>query len=163
MKALLPAALVLVACSAGEPATAPQASSATSTVAAAPPQSPSTSAAGPSTPAPTATKKPKPPHPISVQALIDKKYDGRNLKLGRLLADSGAYKRYIITYRGDGLTISGVMNVPDGKGPFPVLVLNHGYIDPDTYFPARACPGTRLPGTPRLRRAAHRLSGSCFL
>jgi dipeptidyl aminopeptidase/acylaminoacyl peptidase len=25
------------------------------------------------------------------------------------------------------------MNVPTGKGPFPVLVLNHGYIDPDIY------------------------------
>ena len=54
-----------------------------------------------------------------------------------LLADHGAYRRYIITYRGDGLTISGVMNVPDGKGPFPVLVLNHGYIDPDSYAPGQ--------------------------
>jgi dipeptidyl aminopeptidase/acylaminoacyl peptidase len=32
------------------------------------------------------------------------------------------------------------MNVPDGKGPFPVLVLNHGYIDPDTYFPGQGMP-----------------------
>jgi hypothetical protein len=41
-----------------------------------------------------------------MQALINKKYDGRNLKLGRLLGDYGAYKRYMITYRGDGLKIS---------------------------------------------------------
>jgi dipeptidyl aminopeptidase/acylaminoacyl peptidase len=81
------------------------------------------------------TKTPK-AHPVSMQALINKKYDGRDLKLGRLLGDYGAYKRYLITYRGDGLKISGVMNVPDGKGPFPVLVLNrehdylarHGYV-----------------------------------
>ena len=119
---------------------------------------------GPSaTPTPKPTKTPK-PHPISVQALINKKYDGRDLKVRRLLADYGAYKRYIITYRGDGLTISGVMNVPDGKGPFPVLVLNHGYIDPDTLFswPGHA-PGTRLSGAARLRRAAHRLSRSCVV
>jgi len=32
------------------------------------------------------------------------------------------------------------MLVPDGKGPFPVLVLNHGYIDPDTYFPGQGMP-----------------------
>jgi hypothetical protein len=32
-----------------------------------------------------------------VQALINKKYDGRDLKVRRLLADYGAYKRYIIT------------------------------------------------------------------
>jgi dipeptidyl aminopeptidase/acylaminoacyl peptidase len=135
---VLPAALVVVACSAGAPATPPQVSSPTSSAAAAPTQSPG--ARQSTAPTPKATKTPKPPHPISVQALINKKYDGRNLKLGRLLADYGAYKRYIITYRGDGLTISGVINVPDGKGPFPVLVLNHGYIDPDTYFPGQGMP-----------------------
>jgi dipeptidyl aminopeptidase/acylaminoacyl peptidase len=138
---ILPAALVLVACSAGEPATAPQASAPMPTVTAAPTLSPSAPSARPSaTPTAKPTNTPKPPHPISVQALINKKYDGRNLKLGRLVGDYGAYKRYIITYRGDGLTISGVMNVPDGKGPFPVLVLNHGYIDPDTYFPGQGMP-----------------------
>src|SRR5436190_15364564 len=99
----------------------------------------------PAAPGPNATathkapKTPK-PDPISMQALINKKYDGRNLKLGRMLGDCGASKRYLITYRGDGLTISGVMNVSNGKGPFPVLVLNHGYIDPDTYFPGQGMP-----------------------
>lgn len=72
-----------------------------------------------------------------MQALIEKKYDGRDLRLGRLLGDFGAYQRYLITYRGDGQQISGVMNVPDGKGPFPVLVLNHGYIDRQTYVPGQ--------------------------
>ena len=138
---MLPAALVLVACSAGEPATA-----ATGLIThlyrrvssdAVPRRD-----GGPAHRHSDAQsdEEPKPPHPISMQALINKKYDGRNLKLGRLLADYGAYKRYMITYRGDGLTISGVMNVPDGKGPFPVLVLNHGYIDPDTYFPGQGMP-----------------------
>ena len=70
-------------------------------------------------------------------ALIQKKYDGRDLKLGRSLGDFGSYRRYLVSYRGDGLTISGIMNVPDGKGPFPVLVLNHGYIDPDSYAPGQ--------------------------
>jgi hypothetical protein len=46
----------------------------------------------------------------------------------------------LITYRGDGLKISGVMNLPDGNGPFPVLVLNHGYIDPDPYFSGQGMP-----------------------
>lgn len=128
--------------------TAPPAESTAATVAptpapagpgaAATPTRPSTGSATGSTPsppsAPTATPRPKSkPNPISMDALIQKTYDGRDLKLGRRLGDFGAYKRYLITYRGDGETISGVMNVPDGKGPFPVLVLNHGYIDPDVY------------------------------
>ena len=91
-----------------------------------------TSTPGP-TPSPTTAKPSAKPNPISVQALIEKKYDGRGLRLGRQLGSTSAYKRYLVSYRGDGLRLTGVMNVPTGKGPFPVLVLNHGYIDPDIY------------------------------
>jgi pimeloyl-ACP methyl ester carboxylesterase len=142
MKALwvVPAALLLAACTATAPTNAPTPIPApTATAVSAPAPSPSATSGPSTTPAPKATNKPR-PHPISVQALINKKYDGRNLKLGQLLGDYGAYKHYLITYRGDGLKISGVMNIPDGKGPFPVLVLNHGYIDPDTYLPGQGMP-----------------------
>jgi len=73
-------------------------------------------------------------------ALIQKRYDGRDLKLVRKLGDFGSYTRYVVSYRGDGVKVSGIMNVPDGKGPFPVLVLNHGYINPRTYFPGQGMP-----------------------
>jgi dipeptidyl aminopeptidase/acylaminoacyl peptidase len=90
------------------------------------------------TPTPEGTRQPRPkPHPISVQALIDRSYDGRDLRLGRQIGSTGAYRRYLVSYRGDGLRLTGVMNVPTGKGPFPVLVLNHGYIDPDSYVPGQ--------------------------
>jgi dipeptidyl aminopeptidase/acylaminoacyl peptidase len=75
-----------------------------------------------------------------MEALIRKQYDGRNLRLDQQIGDFGAYKRHLVSFRGDGLKISGVMNVPDGKGPFPVLVLNHGYIDPGRYFPGQGMP-----------------------
>jgi len=90
------------------------------------------------TAAPKPSAKPsKKPDPISVQALIERDYNGRDLDVGRLLDDAGAYRRYLVTYRSQDLKISGVMNVPDGKGPFPVLVLAHGYIDPDVYKPGQ--------------------------
>lgn len=92
-----------------------------------------------SRPTPTPTPSAK-PHPVSVQALIEHRYDGRGLRLGRQLDDVGTYRRQLITYRGDGLTISGVMAIPDGDGPFPVLVLAHGYINPETYFPGQGMP-----------------------
>ena len=85
-------------------------------------------------------KKAEKPHPVSMQALVDKRYDGRDLRRGRLLRDQGSYKRYAVTYRGDGEKISGILNLPDGKGPFPVVVLNHGYIDPDTYWSGQGMP-----------------------
>jgi dipeptidyl aminopeptidase/acylaminoacyl peptidase len=38
-----------------------------------------------------------------------------------------------VTYRSASLRISGILNVPRGTGPFPVLVLGHGFIDPAVY------------------------------
>ena len=90
------------------PAPAPSASGA----------APSPSTASPTPPAATRTPEAEPPDPVSVAALAQRTYDGRDLELGRELDDAGAYKRYLVSYRGDGLRITGVMNVPDGKGPF---------------------------------------------
>ena len=137
---LIIAGLVLAGCTA-DPSSAPgpaQASSpgpsAAATPAASPTPSVTPSASTPTpTPAPSTVKPSAKPNPISVQALIEKKYDGRDLRLGRQLGSTSEYQRYLVSYRGDGLRLTGVMNVPAGKGPFPVLVLNHGYIDPDVY------------------------------
>jgi len=78
------------------------------------------------------------PHPeLSLQAFAQREFDGRDLALGRVLDDNLAYTRYYITYKSGELTISGIMNVPKGGGPFPVLILNHGYIDPVIYTNGR--------------------------
>ena len=68
---------------------------------------------------------------------MTKKYDGRNLRLGQVLARNAAYTRYYVTYSSGSLTISGIMNVPRTPGPHPALVLNHGYIDPAIYTNGR--------------------------
>jgi len=62
-----------------------------------------------------------------------KEYDGRALRTRQVLLRTSDYTRYAVTYRSGDLRISGIMNVPRGKGPFPVLVLLHGYIDPAIY------------------------------
>ena len=71
--------------------------------------------------------------PVSMQAFWQQEFVGKDLKLGTVLARTGSYTRYAVTYRSNGLKISGIMNVPKGKGPFPLVVLAHGYIDPDIY------------------------------
>jgi dipeptidyl aminopeptidase/acylaminoacyl peptidase len=88
---------------------------------------PAPTTAQPSAAAPTVE------HPVSLPALMAKEYDGRRLRLGRVLARTSDYTRRAVTYRSGELRISGIMNVPEGRGPFPVLVLLHGYIDPDVY------------------------------
>ncbi|MEV0287236.1 alpha/beta fold hydrolase [Kribbella sp. NPDC050820] len=135
------AALVMtaaIACTsedgAAPPASTPSATSSTPTTSSAPPPSPS------ATPSATPTAKPTttaPPHPVSLQAMMTNKYDGRNLRLGRVLARNAAYTRYHVTYASGSLTISGIMNVPRTPGRHPALVLNHGYIDPAIYTNGR--------------------------
>jgi dipeptidyl aminopeptidase/acylaminoacyl peptidase len=46
---------------------------------------------------------------------------------------TSAYTRYQVTYRSNGTLVSGVLLRPHGKGPFPAVVLNHGYIEPSIY------------------------------
>lgn len=77
------------------------------------------------------------PHPVSLQALSQKQFDGRDFKLGEVQAETANYTRYYITYKSGELTISGIMNVPKGTGPFPVVIMNHGYIDPAIYTNGR--------------------------
>ncbi|MBI2052207.1 MAG: alpha/beta fold hydrolase [Candidatus Sungbacteria bacterium] len=76
-------------------------------------------------------------NPVSLPAYAAKLYDGRELKLGQILAKNESYTRYFITYKSGDLTISGIMNLPHGPGPFPVLILNHGYIDTAVYTNGR--------------------------
>lgn len=77
------------------------------------------------------------PNPVSLQALMQKQFDGRDLTLGQVQAETATYTRYFITYKSGDLTISGIMNVPKGTGPFPVVIMNHGYIDPAIYTNGR--------------------------
>jgi uncharacterized protein len=91
----------------------------------------SPAASTPRTASPTAT--PAPVNPVSIPAMIQRDHTGSGLELGRVLTRTSAYTSYEVTYESDGLTISGLMNIPSGKGPFPALVLAHGYIDPAIY------------------------------
>lgn len=76
-------------------------------------------------------------HPVSLAALMQQSYDGRDLQLGPVLDRNSAYTRYFMSYKSGNLTISGIANIPVGPGPFPVLLLNHGYIDPEIYTNGR--------------------------
>ncbi len=92
----------------------------------------------PGGPLPSPPKEPirrEPPEPVSLPAYFPENHDyqGRGLRLGAVREQTEAYTSYDVTYRSDGLTISGVLNVPQGRGPFPAVVLAHGYIDPDVY------------------------------
>ncbi len=49
------------------------------------------------------------------------------------MEEAANFTRYLIAYQSDGLRITGMMNRPRGDGPFPVVILNHGYYPLDVY------------------------------
>ncbi len=86
---------------------------------------------------PSPTVEQQLPSELSLNYLMKRSYDGRDLAVGQILDQNSSYTRYYITYKSADLKISGIMNVPTGTGPFPILILNHGYIDPAIYTNGR--------------------------
>jgi len=81
------------------------------------------------------TPPPDPLRPFTLDALRARDYPGGVIAVGDALETTATYTRWAFTYPSDSLTISGVMNVPHGSGPFPVLVMLHGYYDRESYWP----------------------------
>lgn len=71
--------------------------------------------------------------PWSIQEMKQKEFIWTDLVLEEVLNQNAAYTRYRISYNSNWLSISGVMNIPVGEWPFPLVILNHGYIDPAIY------------------------------
>jgi dipeptidyl aminopeptidase/acylaminoacyl peptidase len=65
-----------------------------------------------------------------------RRYDGGTIKIVEKAYSTSVFNTYIIEYVSDGLKLRALMSIPKTKKPekgFPVLVFNHGYIDPQTY------------------------------
>lgn len=87
------------------------------------------------TPSPTATLTPTPdPYAgLTIADLAAREYGGGAIAVESVLGVTASFTRTLITYPSDGLTIYGFMNVPQGEGPFPVVLVLHGYVDPERY------------------------------
>lgn len=72
--------------------------------------------------------------------MFDENITGGGLRRVGRAQDFGAYTRQEVRYRSGDLTISGLLLVPDGKGPHPAVVLNHGYIEPAVYRNGQGMP-----------------------
>jgi dipeptidyl aminopeptidase/acylaminoacyl peptidase len=72
--------------------------------------------------------------PYTIAGLRGRTYPATHVIVGPLAAETDIFRRYPISYTSDGLTITGVMQVPaSGKGPFPVIVMNHGYFNREEF------------------------------
>jgi dipeptidyl aminopeptidase/acylaminoacyl peptidase len=75
-------------------------------------------------------------NPLAIDAMRQRDYPGSDLVIEQTLAPGSNYRRYVASYRSDGLRIFGLLTVPDGRRPssgWPVIIFNHGYIPPTVY------------------------------
>ncbi|MDX1417823.1 MAG: alpha/beta fold hydrolase [Candidatus Promineifilaceae bacterium] len=91
-----------------------------------------------STSAAEETAVPSPtPHPLylyTIAGLRERDYPGGLIQTRAVLEQNEQYTLSSIEYPSDDLTITGLMHTPAGEGPFPVLILLHGYFDRDQYY-----------------------------
>ena len=70
---------------------------------------------------------------VDVPALIRHRYDGHALRRTRVLERTATTERWAITYRGDGLRLTGTLALPRTPGRHPLVVALHGWIPIDRY------------------------------
>ncbi len=76
---------------------------------------------------PTSTPLPHLMYPYTIAGLRERTFKGGEISLDVILGLTDVYTRYLISYPSDGLRITGILQIPAGEGPFPVIVMNHGF------------------------------------
>jgi len=121
--------IILMGCQPSPPATPPTPTpsriAATSTASAVPTNT--------FTPSPTPTVK-ELIFPYTIAGLRQHDFQAGRIHIRSTLDDENQfYTTYLIDYPSDGLTITGVMQIPVGGGPFPVILMNHGFFPRSIY------------------------------
>src|ERR1041385_4635317 len=71
--------------------------------------------------------------PFTIDGLRQHHFQSGKIHIRSTLDENDSYTTYLIDYPSDGLTITGVMQIPVGAGPFPVILLNHGFLARSVY------------------------------
>ncbi len=76
------------------------------------------------------------PNPLSIEATQNGNYPGSEIVIEEELDSGINYKRYIASYKSEGLKIYGLLTIPNvasQTNKVPAIVFGHGYIPPDEY------------------------------
>ncbi len=68
-----------------------------------------------------------------IEQLRLRKFNKGEITIEKKLPKKSNFTPYIISYTSDNLKIYAAMNIPDGNGPFPIILLNHGYYNIRTF------------------------------
>jgi dipeptidyl aminopeptidase/acylaminoacyl peptidase len=98
---------------------------------------PSATATQPPRATPTTAPSPT-PDPVAGLTIPDlraRRFGDGDIVIGEVWASGNGYTSYRISYPVDGLRLTGLLHVPDGDGPFPVIIANRGTISRTRYQP----------------------------
>lgn len=70
---------------------------------------------------------------LYISSLKNRGYGGGVLQNEGLISQETGFQRFQFKYRSEGLNLYGFIDVPDGKGPYPVVILLHGAVDFSAY------------------------------
>ena len=81
------------------------------------------------TPLPTATKTTEQAiQPYTIEGLRNHEFENGPITIIETLLETENFTRYLIKYPSDGITITGILQIPTvGEPPYPVIVMNHGF------------------------------------
>ncbi|MGZ9223466.1 MAG: alpha/beta hydrolase family protein [Anaerolineales bacterium] len=71
--------------------------------------------------------------PYTIAGLRQHDFQSGKIHIRSTLDENESYTSYLIDYPSDGLTITGILQIPVGDGPFPVILMNHGFFSRSIY------------------------------
>lgn len=71
--------------------------------------------------------------PYTIEGLREHDFQSGDIHIRSILEENDKFTMYLIDYPSDGLTVTGVMQIPSGEGPFPVILMNHGFFSRSVY------------------------------
>jgi len=116
------ASLLLVACTGGGQAVARPAPT---------PSGPAPAITPVASPAPAPTP---PPPAFYIESLRNRIQVAGPIQVGDLMWRGQGFGKYHVTWTSGGQPMTGTISLPDGSGPFPVVIVNHGHIPPERYW-----------------------------
>ena len=75
-------------------------------------------------------------HPLSIEYLRTKNFPGCRIEIVDTVLVNESYSKYIVSYKSGSLKIYAALAIPksdETESTFPIIILNHGYIPPDSY------------------------------
>jgi uncharacterized protein len=86
---------------------------------------------------PAATPTPAPASalpPYFIESLRTRQPVAGRIEVQDLMFRGDGFAKHHVAWTSGGQTMTGTISLPDGPGPFPVVIVNHGHIPPERYW-----------------------------